>query len=369
MSVKKQKPKKIWPAILELEHFGSVLIPRSKILIGLVKKRQLRKAANYLFTCLNMVLKPNLVYSHPVTVVIDTGNICNLRCALCITGRRKSRRPPKLLSFSDFKKIIDQAGKWAIQLDLYNWGEPLMNRDFFKMITYAKNKWHLRVETSSNLLLLTPETAKKLIKSGLDRLIVSLHGASPKTTRIYMKGGDFNKAIRNLKLLINLKQQLKSKTPSITWRYVVNSYNESGLAKAAQLAKKLAVDYFEPLPVRLDVGHNPEEIKTVIKKKGHWIPNDPKYQLYDVFGGKMINIIPDCFWPWEITAVNSDGSIQPCCVYSNPVFDFGNILETPFWKIWNNSNYQLARKVIRKKIKTDHRTICGQCVACFFIHQ
>ena len=109
-----------------------------------------------------MIIRPQIVFSYPTIIVIDPGNICNFSCALCITGQKKSKRPRSFLTFSDFKKIIDQAGKWAVQLDLYNSGEPLLNKDLFRMVDYAKKKWGLRVETSSNLLVLNQDLAKKI---------------------------------------------------------------------------------------------------------------------------------------------------------------------------------------------------------------
>lgn len=323
------------------------------------------KAVNYLIANINMVKQPNYATNYPTTVVIDTGNICNLSCALCITGQKKSPRSKTFLSFENFQKIINRLGKTACQLDLYNWGEPLLNKDVFKMIAYAK-KFGLRVETSSNLLLLTPFSAKKLIKSGLDRLIVSLHGASPKITKIYMRNGDFNKAIANLKMLLAIKEKLKSETPRIDWRFVVSRYNEGELAKAEKLAKSFGVG-FEPVPICLDVGFDPEVIKRNIRKHSFWLPKNKKYCVYDIKKQKFLSKASGCWWPWEIIAINSDGTTHPCCVYSNPEYSFGNFFKIPFEEIWNGSKYQTARKVIREKIKTDKSTLCGSCVSAGFI--
>ena len=344
----------------------SAVLPRFKVFYQLLKEGQFLKAGHLLVAYGHMVARPTRVFSYPITIVIDPGNVCNLRCALCITGQRKSRRPVRLLSLSDFKKIINQLGKWAVQLDLYNWGEPLLNKDIFMMIDYAK-KAGLKVVMSSNLLLLTPEAAERIVKSGLDTLIVSLHGATPKTTEIYMQGGDFRKAIENLKMLIVERRKLKSKTPQINWRYVVSRYNEQELEMAEKLANDLEVDIFEPLPIRLDVGLDIQEIKKSIREHSQWLPKNEKYRLYDVGTLSLKNHPRDCFWPWEIVSINADGTIQPCCVFSNPAYDFGNLLKTPFGKIWNGRKYQLARKVIRDKIKTDRTTVCGLCVCNNFL--
>lgn len=330
---------------------------RGMTLLSLLFRGDFRRAKNYFWANWAMIRRPNTVNHYPTTIVVDPGNVCNLSCVFCITGQRKSKRPPRFLPLADFKKIIDQLGSFAFQLDLYNWGEPFLNKDIFAMIAYAK-KTGLRVELSSNLHCFSPAMARKIINSGLDRLIVSLHGATPKMTQIYMRGGNFPLALNNLRALIQMKKTLKSPNPSITWRYVVNRYNEIGVEKARTLAQKLKVDCFELLPLHLDIGSDPKQIKEAIRKNAHWLPKNPRY---------LPSHSTDCFWPWEIVVVNPDGTVQPCCIFSNPAFDFSNILETSFWQIWNGAKYQTARRVIASKIKIDKTTVCGHCVASSFI--
>lgn len=343
-----------------------LLRDRGRTFLALIASGSFPRAKNYFLASINMIRRPESVNHYPLTLVIDPGNLCNLSCALCITGQKKSLRPPKFLNFPDFKKIIDTLGKWAYQLDLYNWGEPFLNKDVFKMIAYAKEAG-LRIETSSNLNFFSPLMAEETVKSGLDRLIVSLHGATAEMTRIYMRGGDFNRALKNLKLLIKTKKRLGSRTPSIIWRYVVSRYNEEGLERAKKLSQNLGVDQFESLPLRLDVGFDPSHIKNSIQKNSHWIPENKEFAHYEAKGALLLNNPYDCFWPWEIVAINPDGTVQPCCVFSNPAFDFGNLFVTPFAKIWNGKKYQTARRVIREKILDDQTTICGLCVTSNFI--
>lgn len=339
---------------------------RSKTFLNLLAKGYFSKAKNYLLTNINMLRRPEYATNYPITLIIDPGNICNLSCALCITGQKKSLRPPKLLSFNHFKKIIDELGKRAVKLDLYNWGEPFLNKDIFKMISYAKRAG-LRVELSSNLNIFNQAMAKELVDSKLDKLIISLHGTNKKTYNKYMRGGDFDQVVENIKLLVKTKKRLKSHLPEIAWRFLVSRYSEAQLEKAESLSQKLGIDHLEPVPLKLDVGFDPDEIKERIKKNAHWIPGNKKYCLYDAQKEAPINKEGDCFWPWEIVSINPDGAVQPCCVFTNPAFDFGNIFKTPFREIWNGKKYQAARKIVREKIKTDKSTICGLCVATDFM--
>jgi len=37
-----------------------------------------------------------------------------------------------------FKKVMDECGPYLWELDLFNWGEPFLNRQLFEMVRYSK---------------------------------------------------------------------------------------------------------------------------------------------------------------------------------------------------------------------------------------
>jgi radical SAM protein with 4Fe4S-binding SPASM domain len=261
---------------------------------------------------------------------------------------------------------MSQVGKYIIQLDLYNWGEPFINRDIFKIIRHAK-KFKIRVEISSNLNFYNEKLGRKIIKSGLDTLILSIHGKSAETYSKYMVGGNFDQVMKNLNHLIKLREQLGSKRPTLRWRFVVFRHNQHEVERVAELAKKMGVDEFEPLPMKMDVGFDVATIKRSIRKKRNWIPTREEFNLYNVARGERKKKELDCFWPWEMMSIGAKGAVQPCCVFYNQKFDFGNVFTEPFSSVWNNHYYQISRKVLREKIKNNNKTICGPCLASDFL--
>ena len=46
----------------------------------------------------------------------------------------------KILKLEDFKKIVDQVEENLIEIHLYNWGEPTLNKHLIDMLRYAKSK-------------------------------------------------------------------------------------------------------------------------------------------------------------------------------------------------------------------------------------
>ena len=108
-------------------------------------------------------------------IKIEPTNLCNLKCPLCPTNCAMSRARGDM-SLVLFKKIIDSFEKDEIKkINLWNFGEPLLNKDIFEMVRYAAKKG-IRVIISTNSTMLDKEIRKNILYSGLDTIIVCLDG-------------------------------------------------------------------------------------------------------------------------------------------------------------------------------------------------
>lgn len=108
----------------------------------------------------------------PYSVFIDVCNACNFKCKFCAAQYAVERRGygAQMMSFELFKKIIDGIegfGERLRILRLYGNGEPLLNKDFPEMVSYAKDKkisnW---IETVTNGSMLSPDLNRKLVGGG-----------------------------------------------------------------------------------------------------------------------------------------------------------------------------------------------------------
>lgn len=307
------------------------------------------------------IFKNTKLFSYPIRMMICPGNVCNLRCVLCPTGKKDPHRKPGLMSFSTFKKIIDECGPYLYTLDLYNWGEPLLNKDIFLMIRYAK-KYKIEVIINSTLNHFDTSMANQLIESGLDTLIVSIDGASQQSVQKYQTGMNFAKAIQNMKQIIASKKKFNSKKPLIQWRYLVNKYNESEIDIAKSMAKELSVDKLEIAAFRCDMGKellmdNQKKFKNVL----HWLPKNEALSMYNYTTEGKKQLADTCSWLWLKSVVNWNGSVVPCCAVWNEKYDFGNINEQTFKNIWNGKKYVSARKIFVNPSSQDRAIICSIC--------
>ena len=228
------------------------------------------------------------------------------------------------------------------------------------MVRYAKI-YKVKVCISTNLNHFNYAICSELVLSGVDKVIVSLDGASQESVSQYQVGSDFSKVIANIKKLANCKKELNSKTPVIAWRFLVNSYNENEIDIAKRLSKEIGVDELKFNKFRCDMGRellldNDEQFRNV----SSWLPSNESLSYYD-YTKKKKKKIRNCRWLWLKSSINWNGSVSPCCAVWHEKFDFGNIRDESFHTIWNSSKYQEARKIARNKKIQSTDNICAIC--------
>lgn len=333
-----------------------------KYIFGFIStKKSIKQKWNMLLTSYNYLVKKIHLNNYPIKLTIDPCNLCNLNCELCPSGSRIPGRKQTIMRFDVLKKIIDECGPYLWEIDLFNWGEPLLNKELFRMVEYAK-KYHIDIAVSTNLNHFNEEICKKLIESGLDILMVSLDGASQDSVQEYQKGSDFDLVINNLKRIVELKNKLNSKLPRLQWRFLVNRFNEPEIKKAKTLAKQLKIDKLEIGAFRcsmseelfLDNENQYENVKS-------WLPKDESLSMYDYKRKKKKKIRKECRLLWFESVVNPNGSISPCCANWHEKYDFGNIYNSSFKEIWNNQKYKNARRINRGEKISMKSNICYVC--------
>ncbi len=303
---------------------------------------------------ISKLLRIPKVLGMPITLMIEPTNICNLKCPLCPTGAGLLGRKNGVMKFDDFKGVIDEMGPCLIHLRLWNWGEPLLNEDIYRMISYAK-RYDIFVNTSTNSFFLTRENAAKIVESGLDEIIISLDGASEETYSKYRKKGNFARVIEAMKSLVEEKRKRGSKTPTIKLQFIIMRHNEHEVGRVRELAKEIGVDvlFFKTVGI-MDISVY-EDIKD-------YLPLNPAYRRYEIKRGRVEskqNVRNFCDYLWDETTINVDGSVVPCCRDSHNSYIFGNAFNEPFRRIWNNKRYIEFRKQILKR--KSEISLCAKC--------
>jgi hypothetical protein len=184
----------------------------------------------------------------PKRLYIECTAACNISCnqAVCApeTGITRTRQAG-MLDFDLFTKVIDEAGPSLGRIDFFNYGEAFLHKRAVEMCEYIKTKFpHIYLYTSTNGLAFTEEKVRQLARSGIDEVTFSLDGASQDTYVQYRQRGNFDKAIANLRALIDERSKSATQVPFVNWRYILFKWNDSDeeMNKARAMAAEIGVD-------------------------------------------------------------------------------------------------------------------------------
>lgn len=274
----------------------------------------------------------------PYWLTIDPTNYCNLRCPFCPTGRGKGTRQPAKLGLNLFKRIMDTLGPYLIHIDFCNWGEPFLNENICEMIKLAKT-FGINTKIDTNFNVFSEQMAEVLVESGLDEISLSIDGTSQETYEKYRRGGSFEKIMRNIDLLVKVRQKLQKKTPFMRWQFLVFKHNEHEIENARVMAEEKGVD---DISFTAPYVGNLEWLTTIDKYRTRHYEIKNGQIGFKKQGNKMI-----CEWLWDAIVVNANGSISACCSVEDEKDDFfPNFPEKNFSEIWNDEKYLTARKKI-----------------------
>lgn len=331
-------------------------VPLSKWLVA-ASYATAPKVANFLRGKVDYYLRRTHVRALPYSLRVDPASACNLHCPLCPTGTGEIDRKHSVLSVETLRQVLDQFGDHALIVQLWVWGEPLLNRRIADLIELTQSRG-IATEISTNLSLhLSNAEIDRLVSSGLTWLIVSIDAATPDTYQEYRQGGDFNLVISNVKRILARRKALRSRTPFVEWQFVPLKHNEAEMAAAVDLAKDLGVDGFRFKPARFD------------KIEGRTFGGDVSPALLDRWmpsAGRLrhdgtIYLDYHCPFLWGSITVHPDGGIAPCCETSSRAQDLASLKSDPLAEVWNSAAYVTAREVALGRNTARKDLACHGC--------
>ncbi len=221
---------------------------------------------------------------------------CNLNCIICPRTKFKELHIKKNLSLDLFYKIIDGFKQFDFPRYylLVGLGEPLLNKDFFKMVQYIhKIEGDIDIVLYTNGTLLNAGLSDRLLYSDLTEINFSVNSGSEESYRFLTNKYPYAKIKQKIISFLNRKKELGIK-------------------------KRILLQYIE---------NNRFTIKQFEKEWRPYLAEDVEinYKHLVNFGGEIeINKIYNnvkksscvrrpCYWLWRDIHIDCEGYVYPCC--------------------------------------------------------
>ncbi len=293
----------------------------------------------------------------PQVIRLDLSTHCQLKCPSCPTaqGLIKEQLGAGFVSFENFKKIIADNPE-VMSIELSNWGEVLLNPQLPEMLAYAYEKNVLiTIGNGANLNTAKPDLLEAIVKYQVREITCSIDGASQETYSQYRIGGNFERVIKNIKIINQFKQKYKTNFPILLWQFVVFGHNEHEIPKARQLSQQLNMEFYVKLSWDEEISplKQPEKIRSEVQSQvisqREFLQKYQRDYMNENFCKQMF-LSPQINW---------DGRILGCCI--NSWGDYGNAFEEPLKQALNKSKLRYARQMLLGKVPDKEDIPCSRC--------
>lgn len=296
----------------------------------------------------------------PYTLLIEPSNYCNFRCIQCFQSLKQENyltSNRKVMDIKMYRTIIEQMKAWGgerlkvLKLSLY--GEPFTNPDFGEMLRLAKEADIAeRIETTTNISLLTEKLCDQLVEYEIDYIRVSVYGGNQKRYEEITNCPtvDIDAIWQNLKRIQDTKKRLGKEKPFVSAK-MLDTYTDEN---------REFLERFAPVTdeVYIDKPHN-------------WIATEEKSFIGSLYQKEQELLLEQdlketfservaCTMPFTTLAIRSNGDVSPCCIDWSGGTNIGNILEEDLQDIWNGERLYEFRKMQLENRKAENMS-CRNC--------
>jgi radical SAM protein with 4Fe4S-binding SPASM domain len=280
--------------------------------------------------------KFDIVTRFPTHLDIELSDACNLRCVMCIQGIEDGVKGAGNMDTEFAKKMIDQGAQHGLRSIKVNWrGESALHRDLVEVIRHAKTRGILDVQMNTNGIPYTAERIRDIILSGLDRVIISIDGATKETYERIRVRASYEKLRENVILFWRIRNELDRVKPFIRIQMVRMRDNAHEVQEFIEMWKPYVDD------IRI----------SDVSNRGQG----------DVSVGEQVPVArARCPQPWQRMIVSRDGRVLPCCSDWYMQWVIGDAKKQDLMEIWHGKKMTKLRQLLRER-KLDEFPPCNKC--------
>jgi radical SAM protein with 4Fe4S-binding SPASM domain len=303
-------------------------------------------------------LRDVLPLDKPFTVLIEPSSLCNFKCSQCFQSIKAESYFSKNrmnMPMARFCRVIKQLRAWegpqvkVLKLSLY--GEPMMNPEFCEMVRIAKDsKTAERIETTSNVSMLSRSISEKLVEYQLDYMRVSIYSPDQKRhAAITGSEVDIRAIHDNLRVLSEVKRLRGSQRPFVSCK-MLDSFgpeNDRFVAMYQDVADE----------VYIDKPHSWIRTGDADFMKNYY--QDDIGAAEDDFRRHRTQRIA-CPMAFTTMAVRSNGDVSPCCVDFIGGTNLDNVDGGSLQAIWRSGRWLEFQKMQLQNRKHENSS-CTRC--------
>lgn len=287
----------------------------------------------------------------PYVVQIFPIYACNFRCNYCIFSIAGNKRgfisDQVAMSLSLLKKAIRDMTSFPKKIKVLRFvgiGEPLLHKNIVEMIEFAaESQVADTIELLTNGALLTRQISDRLLKGGLNRLVVSIQGtSSAKYKQVSNVDINFDSFLDNLRYFNENRGKTQFYIKTVDSALDDADDEQKFYDLFGDLCETIAVEHTVPI-------HSGVAYDAILQN------NERALTQF----GIPITDVPICPQPFFTMQINPDGNVVPCFSFEYPEI-IANCHDRSVFDIWNGKEFnRFRRKMLDGKEKAS--SVCINC--------
>ena len=328
----------------------------------------------------------------PWEIQVHPTNRCNLKCKICWERRAEKEIGMSIydrgveVSDERYLRLVDESADLGVrEWTIVGGGEPMVRDELVIAMCERIKQRGMLAYLHTNATRFKRSHFERLIAAGLDRVRVSIDGPTEDLNNT-IRGGGFEKAFNNLKLLREIKEATGSQFPIVTLHPVITNITYRHLDQLVDLAHELGAAgayaahlVFEKpeeeegavfvldaaqraeLPAHVKRAQDRARAIGIHETFDSLLPDDlrsdsglPHLGRTACGDGRMTDAA--CFEVWLSCIVHVTGKVGPCCVSYDDAAE--NIKDMTLAEAWHGPFMEGLR---RKIVTQDLPHFCAGC--------
>ena len=310
----------------------------------------------------------------PQKLYLDITEDCNLFCKMC---RNEISICGKTMPIELFKKVIEETAPYVKSYSLFNWGEPLMVKDFHERVNFVNEKKRndCIMDISTNGMLLSDNNINFLFEKKVS-IVISVDSADKNIFESIRRGADFERIMRNAEKTAHKYRDFPIQhSPSF---YIsIQKENQDSILEIVKLANSLGIRNIGCGIVTFPNQYVPEQNQKLcfelertynyIKEHNMFLSALPTKVGEYVFAGEKYCKSSDfivstvCNATLVSATIGYSGNVYLCCNIGDCV---GNISNSSFLELWKSQSYNKLRQTVN-----DEQTMPKNCKNCAWFNR
>ena len=299
---------------------------------------------------------------YPIYAEVSPSGACNHRCVYCALDFMEYK--PRFLDADILKTRLAEMGKLGLKSIMYaGEGEPFLHPRMAE-ITNATKAAGIDVSFTTNAALFKPAIADKCLKS-VEWIKVSINGGTAKTyAKIHRcRPEDFEKVFANMEYADRLRKK-KGYKVTLGMQLVLLPDNAGEVELLAGRAKASGMDYLIVKPYSQHPQSKTSQYKDIRYAEYEALSKrlqkyaSPKFSVifrlntmrkWDESAKHYGKCCALPFW----TYIDAGGNVWGCSMFlGKKEFLYGNIMETPFKKVWESEKRKRSLRMVAEHLDT-----------------